>query len=92
MEVHLIISNIGEQMDDSEALLVANLCSTLSNSLQELTVWTYKATSAMLSSFVPVIVRCTLLHALTLYCMSSKHPPFPSSPFLLSLLSSPSIK
>ena len=74
----------GGEVNELEAMSVASLCLTLAGSLKVL-VWSQKATSACLLSFVAVIMHCALLERLTLECMSAKHLPvlfflFPSFP------------
>ena len=65
-------------MNESNATSVASLCLTLSNSLKELHVWAYNASSACVQSFAAVVSQCVLLQILVLVCMS--HPSFYSFP------------
>ena len=65
----------GWEVKYSDAILLASLCLTLSNSLKELAVWAQGASSVWVPAFVPVITQCVLLQRLELHCISSN--PFP---------------
>ena len=60
-------------MNESNATSVASLCLTLANSLKELHVWAFNASSACVQSFAAVVSQCVLLQILSLKCMSSNY-------------------